>query len=140
MGEFVVKTYALPQTGEVHSIANYEDKSSFRDIVDEIWHKVLATEDKQIQEALIKLGWTPPVPEKLNENQVNDDFCYWSHYVEMKDYAVKLNMALKTFFSAICLSEPQIGDVQNILFEGICKDCLRWDLKDGQCCHCRNDE
>jgi hypothetical protein len=35
MGEFVVKTYALPQTGEVHSIANYEDKSSFRDIVDE---------------------------------------------------------------------------------------------------------
>jgi hypothetical protein len=139
MGEFVIKTYALPQTGEIHSVLNYEDENC-KDLINELSHTVLATTDKQIREGLIALGWTPPSPKPITDTQIDDDFCYWSHYVEMKDYAVKLNMALKTFFSAICLSEPQIGDIQNILFEGICKDCLRWDLKDGQCCHCRNDE
>lgn len=140
MSEFVLKTYAIPQAGDIHSILNYEDKSGLRDIITETWHKVLATEDKQIQDALIKLGWTPPAPKELTEEQHNDDFCYWSHCTELKAHAEKLNVVLKEFLSSIDVGGSQAEEVEEALMKGICRYCLRWDLKDGESCYCMRDD
>jgi hypothetical protein len=139
MGEFVIKTYALPKTGEIHSVLNYEDENC-KDLINELSHTVLTTTDKQIREALIALGWTPPAPKELMEDQHNDDFCYWSHCVEMKEHAEKLNVVLKKFLSSIEVASAQADEIREALFKGICRDCLRWDLKDGQSCYCQRDD
>lgn len=114
-------------------------QSWFRDKMEELAHWQVDTQDKLVREKLIQLGWTPPTPES-DKVHVDDDFEYWEHFREMHNQAKLLNKALRLFLRSSKLTGTQQEDVEEALFAGICKDCLRTDLKENQRCHCTNDE